>query len=249
MDMSLSGRRAIVTGAASGIGASCARLFAQRGARVLAVDLRGADLVAEHAGETAIATMAADLRAADAGTQVVERALGLFGGVDVLVNAAGICPSAPIESMDDESWAQVLEVNLTAVFRMVRAAIGPLKASGSGRIINLGSVMSDFGGAGLGAYAASKHGVAGLTKTLATELGRFGVTANYIQPGAIVTGMTREVYENNPEFRDYWINKAAVGRWGQPGDIACVAAFLASQEASFVSGHGIVADGGATQSV
>jgi len=110
-------------------------------------------------------------------------------------------------------------------------------------------VMSDFGGAGLGAYAASKHAVAGLSKSMATELGPLGITVNYIQPGAIVTGITRELFDTDREFAQSWKTRAALGRLGQPDDVARVALFLASADAAFVTGHGIYVDGGATQHI
>jgi NAD(P)-dependent dehydrogenase (short-subunit alcohol dehydrogenase family) len=123
-----------------------------------------------------------------------------------------------------------------------------LKQSEHGRIVNVGSVMSELSAPGMGAYTVSKHGVAGLTRTLALELGEHGITANYVQPGAIVTGITREVFENDGGFRDFWIQKSALKRLGQPQDVANAILFLASREAAFVTGHGLKVDGGAMQS-
>ena len=151
------------------------------------------------------------------------------------------------EQLTDELWEKVLSVNLHAVFKISRAAIVLLKESQRGRIVNIGSVMSQLSSPAMGAYAVSKHGVAALTKTLALELGEYGITANYVQPGAIVTGITREVFAENEEFRNFWTNKAALKRLGQPEDIANAIAFLASTEAEFVTGHGLLVDGGALQ--
>ena len=149
--------------------------------------------------------------------------------------------------------------NLRPVFRLSRAAIPMLKRSHGGRIINLGSIYSVLGQPGLSAYVASKaaldafshcaskHAIAGFTKSIAAEVGRHGITANYIQPGAIMTNMTRDVFRKDPATRDYWINKAAAHRLGEPIDVAKVALFLASDDAAFVSGTGIVVDGGAVQ--
>jgi NAD(P)-dependent dehydrogenase (short-subunit alcohol dehydrogenase family) len=147
-----------------------------------------------------------------------------------------------------ELWRKVLAVNLDAVLRISQAAVALLRESTRGRIVNIGSVMSERAAPGMAAYTVSKHGVAGLSKVLALELGEFGITVNYIQPGAIVTGITRGVFDADPEFRDFWIAKSALGRLGQPEDIAAAIAFLASEDAAFITGHGLLVDGGALQS-
>lgn len=241
----LAGRVAVVTGAASGIGQAITRAYAAAGAQVLAVDR--SLLSAEDRALPGVIACQQDLAAADAVARVIGEADRRWGRIDVLVNNAGIAKGAPIEETSDELWEQTLLINLTVTFRLCRASVPLLKRSAAGRIINVGSVMSTFGSAGLSAYAASKHGVAGLTKCLASELGRFGITANFIQPGAVVTGITRDGFEQNPAFRQFWENKAAVGRLGQPEDIAPLALFLATPGSGFVSGQGLVADGGAVQ--
>jgi len=242
----LKDKRAVVTGAASGIGEAVAKMFLDEGARVLAVDLNGAALAAAFDG-LAAEQIALDVTADEAPEAIVGRAVAAFGGLDILVNNAGISALIPLEGHPDADWNRMMEVNLNAVFRLTRAAIPHLKESGAGRIINTGSVMSEFAGAGLGAYSASKHAVAGFTKALATEFGAFGITANYIQPGAILTGITRPTFEQLPEFRDFWINKAAMKRLGEPEDVAPLVTFLASEEARFISGQGVYVDGGAMQ--
>jgi 3-oxoacyl-[acyl-carrier protein] reductase len=140
-----------------------------------------------------------------------------------------------------------MAVNVTAVFRIIRAAVTPLKQSRHGRIITIGSTMSRFGGAGLVAYGTSKHAVLGMTRSVACELGPFGITVNCLQPGAIETPMTAPAFTAMPEFKTYWEKKAALGRLGQPQDIADVIAFLASDDARFMSGQGFFVDGGAMQ--
>lgn len=247
MNNVLEKRVALVTGAASGIGQAITRAYLDAGAEVLAVD-RSA-LSAEDAKLPGIIPFQVDLTAPGAVAQVLAAAEKHWGRLDVLVNNAGIAPYALIEETSDEIWEQTILVNLTVVFRLCRSALPLLKRSTAGRIVNTASIMSSFGGAGLSAYAATKHGVAGLTKCLASELGKFGITANYIQPGAVVTGITRDAFSQDEAYRSYWESKAALGRLGQPGDIAPAAVFLASAGAGFISGQGVIVDGGSVQSV
>ncbi len=238
------GIRCVVTGAADGIGRATADKFLAEGGSVLACDLNAAGLAELEGAEKLVL----DVTDEAAPERLVEAAAQRLGGLDVLVNNAGVSLGAPIEQLTDELWEKVLAVNLHAVFKISRAAIALLKESERGRIINIGSVMSQLSSPAMGAYAVSKHGVAALTKTLALELGEFGITANYIQPGAIVTGITRDVFAASEEFRNFWTNKSALKRLGQPEDIANAIAFLASAEADFTTGHGLLVDGGALQS-
>lgn len=245
MEKVLEKRVALVTGAASGIGQAIAHAYIEAGAEVLAVDR--SPFSAEDARLPGLVTMQLDLTAPGAVAQVLKTAGERWGRLDVLVNNAGVAPYALLEETSDEIWNQTVLINLTLVFQLCRGAVPLLKASKAGRIINIGSVMSGLGAAGLTAYATTKHGVAGMTKCLASELGQYGITANYIQPGAVVTGITREAFAQDEAFRTFWEGKAALGRLGQPGDIAPVAVFLASDGAGFISGQGIIADGGAVQ--
>jgi NAD(P)-dependent dehydrogenase (short-subunit alcohol dehydrogenase family) len=160
------------------------------------------------------------------------------------MNNAGIATAADFESTTDETWDRVMDVNVTSMFRISRQAVPAMCQRGRGRIINVGSIMSDMGGPGLCAYGASKHAVAGLTKAMAIDLGKYQITVNYLQPGAIVTALSQPFFED-PEFRAYWEKKAPVGRIGQPEDVAAAALFLASDEAEFISGVGFNVDGGA----
>ena len=240
----LKGRKCVVTGAADGIGRATALKLSAEGAQVL-----GCDLNAEALENLEIhSTLALDVTDSSAPERLLTAASERLGGLDVLVNNAGVSRGAPIEALSDDTWRAVLDVNLDAVFRLSRAAIPLLKHSGAGRIVNIGSVMSDLSAPGMAAYTVSKHGVAGLTKTLALELGEFGITANYIRPGAIVTGITRDVFAADEAFRGFWEQKAALKRLGQPEDIANAIAFLVSDEAAFITGHGLLVDGGALQS-
>ncbi|MFK8053204.1 MAG: SDR family NAD(P)-dependent oxidoreductase [Woeseiaceae bacterium] len=248
-DEKLAKMRAVVTGGANGIGEAITRLFAQQGAEVLAVDLPETPIVQKYDRVTGITGAVCDVAADDAPETIVALAEQHLGGMDVLVNNAGISHVKSVEKSTDELWDTIMANNLRPVFRLSRASLPLLRKSPAGRIINLGSVFSIFGGAGLSAYSASKHAIAGLTKSMAAEVGRDGITVNYIQPGAIMTDMTRETYRRNPEIRDYWIKKAAVGRLGEPLDVAKVAVFLATDDAAFVSGTGIVVDGGAVNNL
>ena len=189
----LTGKIAIVTGAASGIGAASAKLFADEGAQVLAVDRPESAIEQAHAGNNAIAALGCDITGDDAPKKIVAAALAKFGAIDILFNNAGVSGRAFVEEMTDEQWDHVNGVNVRAMFRMCREAIPALKArakeKGRARIVNTASVMAFDTDYGLAAYCASKAGVGGLTRTLALELGKFNITANYVCPGAIYTGM------------------------------------------------------------
>ena len=238
----LEGRKAIVTGAASGIGRASAELFAAEGARVLAVDRPGSNLAFEHG---AIASLGVDLAEDASPKAIVDLATDRFGGLDILFNNAGIGSNALVAQMTDEQWDRTQDVNLRAAFRLTREAIPHLIKSSSGRIICTASVMANGTDYGLAAYCASKAGVVGLTRTLALELGKWGVTANAILPGAIRTGMTRQSFDN-PDVAAVWAKKSVLRRLGEPIDVARVALFLASDDGGFVTGQAIAADGGMT---
>jgi 3-oxoacyl-[acyl-carrier protein] reductase len=247
--MLLQGKAAIVTGAASGIGAASAALFAEHGAQVLAVDRPDTGLAAKHAGNNAIHALELDITGDAAPRMLIGAAKDRLGGIDVLFNNAGVSSNALAEHMTDADWDRTFAVNVRAMFRICREAIPVLRLAaekkGRARIINTASVMAFDTDYGLSAYTASKHGVAGLTKTLALELGKYRITANYVLPGAIQTGMTKASFENE-DIRKVWEKKAALRRLGQPIDIARAALLLASDHADFITGHGLVADGGLT---
>jgi 3-oxoacyl-[acyl-carrier protein] reductase len=245
----LSGKVAIVTGAASGIGAASAELFALEGAQVLAVDRPESAIATAHTGKKEIVSFAADITGDDAPKKIMAAALDAFGGLDILFNNAGVSGRAFVEEMTDAQWDHVHGVNVRGMFRLCREAIPALKArareKGRARIVNTASVMAFDTDYGLAAYCASKAGVGGLTRTLALELGKFNITANYVCPGAIYTGMTRGNFDK-PEIREVWEKKAALRRLGQPIDIARGALMLASDDADFITGHELVVDGGLT---
>lgn len=237
MGRDVSGRKAVVTGAASGIGAAVVARLISDGCSVLAVDITGNGLAGTH-------NIVADLSDPASIAKVAAEAEARLGGLDILINNAGVCPSGPFDEMSEAMWHSAMTVNVTAVMQLTRALLPMLKASSAGRVINTGSILSRYGDAGLVAYSTSKHAVLGLTRALATELGPVGITVNCVQPGAILTGMTRPMFEGNPDSSAYYVGRSALGRIGQPEDIADVMAFLASDDARFVTGQGIMVDGG-----
>ena len=165
-----------------------------------------------------------------------------MGRFDVWKNA-GISWPDSIEGEGEELWEKTMAINVTSMFRITRAALPELKKSDTGRII-AGSSMSDMGGPNLFGYGTSKHAVAGMTKSMAVDLGQYGITVNYLQPGAVVTALSAPYFEDD-DFRNYWIEKAPIGRLGQPADVAHAAVFLAQKESQFISGLGLNVDGGA----
>ena len=240
----LDGQVAIVTGAASGIGEAIAALFLQEGARLVAVDLPERGLGQRFAGQARVERLELDVTADDAPERIVACAVERCGGLDLLVNNAGIAFGKPFEETSDADFDRIMAVNVRAVFRLSRAAVPALKARGGGGIINLASIMSGTAGPMLAAYTTSKHAVLGLSRSMAVDLGRHGIRVNALQPGSIWTGMSQPFFDD-PKFREYWETKAPLGRIGDPADVAAVALFLASAEARFVSGAGIAIDGAA----
>ncbi|HXQ32303.1 MAG TPA: SDR family oxidoreductase [Steroidobacteraceae bacterium] len=243
-DGKLSGKVAIVTGAASGIGEAIAALYLNEGARLVVADLPGHGLVRRFVNQPHVRTVEIDVTLDEAPERVVGMAVREFGGLDVLVNNAGIGLGKQFEDTTDAEFDRIMAVNVRAVFRMSREAVPYLKARGGGSIVNLASIMSDTGGPLLAAYATSKHAVLGLSRGMAVDLGKYRIRVNALQPGSILTGMSRPFF-NDPEFRKSWEQKAPLGRIGDPVDVAVAALFLASDDAAFISGAGIAIDGAA----
>jgi NAD(P)-dependent dehydrogenase (short-subunit alcohol dehydrogenase family) len=242
--MRLKDRGAIVTGAASGIGRATAQLFAEEGARVLAVDVPGSVIANTFDGVANITPLPLSIVDDGAPARIVGEAIARFGRLDILMNNAGVSGRQFIDEIKDEDWDRIMAVNVTAQMKLARAAVPHLRKSPSARIINVASVMAEGTDLGLAAYCASKAGVAGLTRTLALELGRDNITANYLLPGAIKTGMTSPLWDARPDVADIWAKKSPLRRVGQPIDLARAALFLASDEAAFITGHGLNVDGG-----
>lgn len=245
----LKGVRALVTGAGSGIGKAIALRLAAGGCRVCAVDVqedpvRETVAALEAAGGEGLA-LVADLALAEEVDRMAGRAVEALGGLDVLVNNAGVSTSGFIESVPDEEIDRVLGVNLVSVMRITRALAPHLKASGRGRIVNVSSVEGIRGSGLLPVYGASKAGLIGLTRSNAVELARFGVTVNAVCPGPIQTGMLAPLIADEG-FRQKILKGVPMRRLGVPEDVAGAVAFFASEEASFVTGNVLVIDGGMT---
>lgn len=237
---------ALVTGGGSGIGEAIARRFGAEGATVVVVDVNDvpAKTVANDIGPRAHADVA-DVSDAESMRHLIDRVVDEHGRLDVAVNNAGIGgASAPVGEYPLDSWRQVIGVNLDGVFYSMRYEIPTILKKGGGSIINIGSVLSSVGFQQSGAYVAAKHGLVGLTKTAAIEYSKDGIRVNAVGPGFIETPLLKK-----PEAAEIVKGVTAlhpIGRLGQPEEVANVVTFLASEEASFVSGSYYTVDGGYT---
>jgi 3-oxoacyl-[acyl-carrier protein] reductase len=243
----LDGKVALITGAGSGIGRASAERFAAEGAQVVVVDLKGeAETAAaiEAAGGESLA-LTTDVADEDAVATMAEMAVERFGRVDVLMNNAGVLDDY-LAAADTPTavWDRVLGVNLNAQFFTARALVPQMLERGDGAIINVASTAGLNGGNGGVAYTASKHGVIGFTRQLAFDYARKGIRCNVICPGAVETGMTKEIFASPDAAVMAAVESAPIGRWAQPDELANVALFLASDEASFVNGAVYLVDGG-----
>jgi len=241
----LSGRVAVVTGGNGGIGLGMARGLTAAGAWVAVVG-RNAEknkaAVAEL-GEDAFAIQA-DLSQPDAADRAIAQVVEQAGGMDILVNNAGTNIRRLPQDVTDEEWTAVMDANLTSTMRMSRAAYPHLKASGHGRVICVGSMMSLFALPLSPAYGASKGGVVQYTRSLAVAWGPDGITANAILPGWIETELTAGARQDIPDLYDRVIARTPRQRWGTPGDFAGLVTFLASDASAFITGTAIPVDGG-----
>ena len=246
----LDAKVAVITGAARGMGAAEARLFADEGACVLLADRRDeegravcAQIERAHPGRAVYAHL--DIRSEEDWENGVRLASEVFGGIDVLVNNAGIIRIAPLSECSVELFRQVVDTNLIGAFMGIRAVIEPMRERGGGSIVNVSSVQGLEGRFGMPAYTASKFGVRGLSKTAAIELGPLGIRVNTLYPGPTKTAMTRREGWTDADY-DRAYGDYPLGRMAEADELARVALFLASDESSFCTGGDFAADGGVT---
>ncbi len=242
MSLLLAGRNAIVTGAASGIGKAITTRFLQEGAAVFAVDQNEMAL-AMLDGSEKLARHTADITQDGASAAIAAACISRFGTVDTLVNNAGMGSSSPAHATTDADFDRWLAVNLTGGFRLARDCLPQLRAR-RGAIVNIASALGILGWAGQAAYSAAKAGVIGLTRQMAAEYGSDGLRVNAIAPGVVETPATEERLRTNAAYRAANTGSTPLGRAGQPHEIAAAAAFLCSDEASFITGHVLAVDGG-----
>jgi 2-deoxy-D-gluconate 3-dehydrogenase len=242
----LQGQTALVTGAATGIGRSAALALAEAGADV-AIVARSHDPAATRADIEALGrramTFQGDITQPDFRDSVVDRMLTEWRHIDILVNNAGTTARAPAVDFAESDWDRVIELNLTVLFRLCQRVGRVMIKQKHGKIINIASLLSFSGGITVPAYAASKGGVAQITKALANEWAKFGVNVNAIAPGYIVTNLSRALYDDPVRSRQI-LERIPAGRWGDPDDMKGAVVYLSSRASDFVHGHLLVVDGG-----
>jgi len=241
---------AVITGAASGIGGACALRFAREGARIAGLDLsepsaEHRDAVAKAAGDALWARV--DVRDETSIERAIGDVLARFGRIDALVNAAGVSGFGAVDELDAAEWDRVIDINLKGTYLVTKHAVRSMKAQRSGSIVNLASIEGLEGMQAQAAYNASKGGVVLLTRNMAIDFGAFGVRANCLCPGYIETPMTEMLRTGAlTHVHDQFVALHMLKRAGRPEEVASCALFLCSDDASFVTGHALVVDGGFT---
>ncbi|MSQ62787.1 MAG: SDR family oxidoreductase [Betaproteobacteria bacterium] len=248
------GRVAIITGGAGGIGAAAGRLFCEEGARVLLVDLDSGAMAAACADirkqvpGAQVSDLIVDVGIEDSAAQIVAHAKRAFGRIDVLVNNAGIRSYEPLAEAKRETWERILAVNLLSYAYLSREALPALRASGHGSIVNVSSMHAFIPRAGMGQYDVTKAGIVSMTRTLAFEEARHGVRVNAVCPGATFTPFHAKRFaadgRTQAEIEALAVNCCVLKRWAAPREIAYPILWLASEEASYVTGTALMADGG-----
>ena len=243
---SLAGRRALVTGGNTGLGQAFTVALARAGADVFVVSLLdddgGTRRLVEECGRTC-AEARADITQPGVPRDVVGQCVDTLGGLDVLVNSAGICLLADVDDFDRDQWDPMVAVNLTAAFEMAHEASRVMVGQGSGKIINVASLFSWLGGRQSPAYAATKAGIAGFTRAYCDELAGRGVQVNAVAPGYFATAITAATRADADADRRV-VEHIPAGRWGDPADLMGATVFLASSASDYVNGHVLVVDGG-----
>jgi gluconate 5-dehydrogenase len=245
----LDGKVALITGSTRGLGFAMAEAMVSAGAHVV-INGRSEDSVTATAAELDLDGRSAsgivfDVADIDAAIAAVDTVVERHGAIDILVNNAGINHRAPIADFGDDDWRRVLGVNLDGPFVLSRAAARHMTAAGRGRILMTASIMGTVARPTIPAYVTSKAGLVGMTKALAVELAPHGITVNGIGPGYVATEMNTALV-NDRDFNEMVVSRTPVGRWGRPEEIAAAAVFLASDEASYITGQTLLVDGGMT---
>ncbi|GLT15791.1 3-oxoacyl-ACP reductase FabG [Vibrio algivorus] len=240
--MNLEGKIALVTGASRGIGRSIAELLVERGATVVgtATSESGAQAISDYLGNNGKG-LALNVTDADSVAATIKTINEEFGGIDILVNNAGITRDNLLMRMKDDEWQDIMDTNLTSIFRLSKAVLRGMMKKRHGRIVNVGSVVGTMGNAGQANYAAAKAGVIGFTKSMAREVASRGVTVNTVAPGFIETDMTKAL---NDDQRTATLSQVPAGRLGDPREIASAVAFLASDDAAYITGETLHVNGG-----
>jgi NAD(P)-dependent dehydrogenase (short-subunit alcohol dehydrogenase family) len=239
----LYGLNALVLNGGSGIGEAVARTLLKHGATVIAVDTTNSGVERYFSRVKGITGMAANLVDADQIPALIQEAVDQMGGIDILINEFPLSFEVPMAA-SAEKLERLLQSRAALTMSACRAALPYLKKSPAGRIINMGFLRSCFAADAKDACNRAEQDLANLTRALAVEIGEFGITANYVQPGGVMTPGSRDVFRKDKALRDHCIKRSAARRLGEPVDIAKVVLFLASDDAVFVSGTGIAVDGG-----
>ena len=244
--MKLQNKTAIITGGATGIGLACARLFVEAGARVCLFGRRQVllDRAVDELGDSAKA-VSGDITNGEDVRKLVQKTLNAFGQIDILVNNAGIFTGSAIHETGDEHWDGVMDANLRGVFLLTREVLPHMIEKGGGSVVNVSSILGIVAAAGVAAYNVSKAALNQFTRSVAVECGGSGVRCNAVCPGLIATDMTADLMADDALMKD-WRKNYPLGRFGEPVEVATACLYLASDDASFVTGAVLPVDGGFT---